>query len=69
MGFSPRIYEVHLWMKDEHGDWWWEPEGGGYESYDQALTWYNRFKDGGYDGVRIVETKVVRAWEWGKEYK
>jgi len=69
MGFSPRIYEVHLWMKDEHDDWWWEPEGGGYESYDQALTWYQRFKDGGYDGVRIVETKVVRAWEWGKEYK
>ena len=69
MGFSPRLYEVHLWMEDENGEWWWEPEGGAYESIETASKWYNRFKDGGYDGVRIVETKVVRAWEWGTEYK
>jgi hypothetical protein len=55
-------------MKDEHGDWWWEPEGGAYETFDKAHGWYEKYKAGGYD-VRIVETKILKAWENGKEYK
>jgi len=68
MGFSPRMYEVHLWMQDEEGFWWWEPEGGAYDTYEKAHKWCENFKAGGYD-ARIVETKILKAWEDGKEYK
>jgi len=67
MGFAPRMYEVHLFLKDEDGEWWWEPEGGAYATYQQASHWYEIYKAGGYD-VRIVETKIVRAWEDKIEY-
>jgi hypothetical protein len=67
MGFSPRIYEVHLWLQDPIGDWWWEPNGGAYEDYNTALKWYKIYKEGGHS-VKIVETKVVRLWEDDKEY-
>jgi hypothetical protein len=68
MGFSPRMYEIHLWLKDEDGDWWWEPYGAGYYSYEEATVWYDRYKNGGHTGVRIVETKIVKAYEDGIEY-
>jgi len=67
MGFSPRIYEIHLWLQDEEGDWWWEAHGGGYKTFQEAFKWYEAYKAGGHD-VRVVETKCVRAWEDGKEW-
>ena len=68
MGIAPRLYEVHLWLKDELGDWYWEPEGGAFDSYEKAVNWYQKYKAGGYN-VMIVETKKLRVWEDGKEYK
>ena len=68
MGFAPRLYEVHLWMQDEDNNWGWKPKGGVYPNQVEASVWYTRYKEGGYTGVRIVETKIVKEWSNAKEY-
>jgi hypothetical protein len=68
MGFSPRLYEIHLWLQDDDGDYWWEIYDVAFLDFQKALVTYNKYKDEGYD-VRIVETKCVRAWEDEKEWK
>jgi len=66
MGFSPRMYEIHLYLQDESGDWWWEHKFT-YRDLTEASKWYGHYKDVSMD-VRIVETKIVKAFEDGKEY-
>jgi len=66
MGFSPRMYEIHLFLQDADGEWWWEPTDL-FGSLEEASKWYSRYKDTKMD-VRIVETKIVKAFEDGREY-
>ena len=66
MGFSPRMYELHLWRQDKEGDWWWEPEQA-FSRYEEAMKWFEIYVAGGHE-VRVVETKIVRAYEDGKHY-
>jgi hypothetical protein len=66
MGFSPRMYEIHVFLERENGVWWWEPVDS-LGDFDEASKWYERYKDTNMS-VRIVETKIVKAFENGKEY-
>jgi len=71
MGFSPRVYEIQLYLQEEEeedtvGDWWWEPQGE-YGTLAEATKWFNLHKGAGCD-VRLVETKIVKAYEDGKLY-
>ena len=66
MGFSPRMYEIHFLYNDECEDSFWDCYFT-YETIEEASKWYNRYKSENIN-VRIVETKIVRAFEDGKEY-
>ena len=66
MGFSPRVYGLHLFLQNAEGDWSWDLR----ETYDnlyEATKWFNRYRDGGHS-VRLIETKTVKAYEDGKLY-
>ena len=65
MGFSPRVYEIHLY-DDNDEDGFWDCYFT-YGTIEEASKWYNRYKNENMN-VRIVETKIVRAFEDGKEY-
>jgi len=69
MGFSPRMYEVHVWSYDEDEDgFYWEPMWI-FDTYEQASARFNLYyADGAGSDVRIVETKIVKAFEDGKLY-
>jgi len=65
------MYEIQLYLQEEVeedtvGDWWWEPQDV-YGTLAEATKWFNRYKDAGCD-VRLVETKIVKAFEDGKLY-
>jgi len=66
MGFSPRMYEIHVFLEGENGIWWWEHIDT-LADLTEASKWYNRYKDANM-GVRMIETKIVKAFEDGKEY-
>ena len=66
MGFSPRMYEIHVFLEGEDGVWWWEHIDT-LADLTEASKWYNRYKDTNMS-VRIIETKIVKAFEDGKEY-
>lgn len=66
MGFSPRMYEIHVLMPDELGDLYWEPYVM-FESREKAFKIYREYVEDGYN-VRVVETKVVAAYEDGTFY-
>ena len=66
MGFSPRMYEIHVFLEGENGAWWWEHIDT-LADLTEASKWYNRYKDANMS-VRIIETKIVKAFEDGKEY-
>jgi len=66
MGFSPRMYEIHVFLEGEDGVWWWEHIDT-LGDLNEASKWYGRYKDTNMS-VRIIETKIVKAFEDGKEY-
>jgi hypothetical protein len=45
MGFSPRLYEIHLWLQDDDGDYWWEIYDVAFLDFQKALVTYNKYKD------------------------
>jgi len=65
MGFSPRVYEIHMYDQEDEDSFW--DCHFTYATIEEASKWYNRFKNENMN-VRIVETKIVRAFEDGKEY-
>jgi len=69
MGFSPRMYEVHVLTYDEEEDgFYWEPKWI-FDTFKQASDRFDLYyANGAGSDVRIVETKIVKAFENGTLY-
>lgn len=64
--FGQIVYKIELLKQDEDGDYWWK-EDSWFGSYEEALTWYNRYVDMGME-TRLSQEQLLKAFEQGVHF-